>query len=94
MNVPMSDTSLMAAATLAMAIATFVMAQKVKKASKEDTKAHHEDREKDEAMHTREHIIALAHLEAEQLPGGLRANTNKALGIVKKKVFETLNKQK
>ena len=89
MEIQVLGTLIMAGATFLMAVATFVMAYRVKKAGKEDMEAHKRDRELDARMHTLEHIVSLAHLEAEHL-GGLKGDTQKALDEVKEEALKRL----
>ena len=80
---------IMAVATFVMVFATFLMVKRVKKASEDDTKAHKEDRELDAKMHSFEHVISLAHLEAEQLKG-LKPDTAQALAKIKKEILKRI----
>lgn len=82
-------TSGMALATLVLAIATWVMASYVKKASREDTEAHNTDRAIDERMHRIGHLIELAHLEAEYLKG-IKQDTKNLLDPIKQETIAKL----
>ncbi len=76
---------------LAMAGTTFIMAFWTAVNVFSDKKSHEKDRETDALMHTYEHIISLAHLEAEHLHG-LTPETKEMLDKIRKDRLETVKK--